>query len=161
MKASNAPIAIATLLASALLLAACGKGQDQQPAPGAAPAADAGPAAQPSAPAAPAADAAAAPITKDSPIWFEPASISACPGTAPVVGVVHWNASRFPNVTTVQLTMPAGEGKPDGMFTVSANVGQKETGPWLAAGTEFVLRDNASGTELARAKMPAEPCAQQ
>ena len=96
-------------------------------------------------------------ITKDSPIWFEPESLSTCPGAAPTTGVVHWNASSFPGVVTVQLTMPA-EGKPDGMFTIAGTVGQKETGPWLAAGTEFVLRDNANGAELARAKMPGAPC---
>lgn len=157
MKAS---IGFATLAASAMLLAGCGKGQEQ-------PAAEAGTqaAATPAAAAAPSqaapAATAEATITKDSPIWFEPESISTCPGTPAVTGVVHWNAAGFPNVTTVQLTMPAGEGKPDGMFTVSANVGQKETGPWLEAGTEFVLRDNATGAELARAKVPGEPCAQQ
>lgn len=154
MKAS---IAFATLAASALFLSACGKGQDQAPPVEAQPAPAA--AAQPAAPNA--AEVAQAPITKGSPIWFEPESVSACPGTPGVTGVVHWNASSFPNVTTVQVTMPAGEGKPDGMFAVSANVGQKETGPWLEAGTEFVLRDNANGAELARAKMPGEPCAQQ
>jgi hypothetical protein len=154
MKAS---IAFATLAASAILLSACGKGQE--PAAPADTQAAAAAAATPTAAApAPAADA---PITKNSAIWFEPESISTCPGTPAVTGVVHWNASSFPNVTTVQLTMPAGEGKPEGMFTVSANVGQKDTGPWLEAGTEFVLRDNATGAELARAKVPGEPCAQQ
>lgn len=150
-------VALAILATSALLLSACGKGQEA-----------AGPAATPSAPAAqapaePAAPAVAAqaPITRDSPIWFEPESVSTCPGAPAVTGVVHWNASSFPNVTTVQVTMPAGEGKPEGMFAVSANVGQKETGAWLEAGTEFVLRDNANGAELARAKMPGAPCTQQ
>ena len=154
MKAS---IAFATLAASAILLSACGKGPDQAAPAGAQPAPVAGVPAQP---AAPAPAAAQGPITQDSPIWFEPASVSTCDGTPAVTGVVHWNASSFPNVTTVQVTMPAGEGKPDGMFAVSANVGQKETGPWLEAGTEFVLRDNANGAELARAKMPGTPCAQ-
>ena len=154
MKAS---IAFATLAASVLLLSACGKGQDQATSTGtqAAPTA-----VEPAQPAAAPAQPAQPPITKDSPIWFEPESVSLCPGTAPVVGVVHWNASTFPNVTTVQVTMPTTEGKPDGMFAVSANIGQKETGPWLAAGTEFVLRDNANGAELARAKVPGEPCQQ-
>ena len=150
---------IAFAVLAVALLSACGKAPEQAAADAGqppAPAADAPGVAQPAAPA----DAAAAPITRDSPIWFEPASVSACPGTA-VTGVVHWNASAFPNVTTVQVTMPAGEGKPDGMFAVSANVGQKETGPWLEAGTEFVLRDNANGAELARAKMPGEPCPRQ
>lgn len=159
MKAS---IALATLAASAMFLSACNKAPEQPaPADAAAPVATA-PATGPVQPAGTAAPATAdAPITKDSPIWFEPESISTCPGTPAVTGVVHWNASSFPNVTTVQLTMPAGDGKPEGMFTVSANVGQKETGPWLEAGTEFVLRDNATGAELARAKVPGEPCAQQ
>jgi hypothetical protein len=150
-------IAIAILATSALLLSACGKGQEAAK-PAATPSA---PAAQVPAEAAAPAVAAQAPITKDSPIWFEPESVSTCPGAPAVTGVVHWNASSFPNVTTVQVTMPAGEGKPEGMFAVSANVGQKETGAWLEAGTEFVLRDNANGTELARAKMPGAPCAQQ
>jgi hypothetical protein len=154
----KAPIAFATLLASALLLSSCGKGQEQAPAGEATPAPAADAAAKAAAPAP--VEVAQAPITKDSPIWFEPESVSTCEGTPAVTGVVHWNASSFPNVTTVQVTMPAGEGKPDGMFAVSANVGQKETGPWLEAGTEFVLRDNANGAELARAKMPGAPCAQ-
>lgn len=155
------PIAVLVVTAICASIAAC-SGNGNGAATGAEPAAAAATAeATPAAPATPApgpAQAAEPVITKDSPIWFEPASVSTCPGTAPVVGVVHWNASAFTDVTTVQVTMPAGEGKADGMFAVSANVGQKETGPWLAAGTEFVLRDNANGAELARAKMPGAPC---
>lgn len=156
MKHSIAVLVVTAVCAS---IAACsgnggGTAADAgSPATAAAPAAEAAPATPP-----PAQVAAEPEITRDSPIWFEPSSVSTCPGTAPVVGVVHWNASTFTTVTTVQVTMPAGEGKPDGMFAVAANIGQKETGPWLAAGTEFVLRDNANGKELARAKMPGAPC---
>ena len=41
---------------------------------------------------------------------------------------------------------------------MSGAVGQKETGPWLIAGSQVVLRDNATGKELARASMPGVPC---
>lgn len=147
-------LSILVILAGCASIAACGRTGDDQAA---GPVADH---AQPTAQAAQAAPPVEAPITRDSPIWFEPESVSTCEGAAPLAGIVHWNASSFPGVTTVQVTMPAGEGKPDGMFAVSANVGQKETGPWLAAGTEFVLRDNANGVELARAKMPGAACVQ-
>lgn len=155
MKHSIAVLVVTAVCAS---IAACsgnggGTAADAGSPAAVAPAAEAAPATPP-----PAQVAAEPEITRDSPIWFEPSSVSTCPGTAPVVGVVHWNASTFTTVTTVQVTMPAGEGKPDGMFAVAANIGQKETGPWLAAGTEFVLRDNADGKELARAKMPGAPC---
>ena len=100
-------------------------------------------------------DAGAAPITEDSPIWFEPASVEDCVKSAS--GVIHWNASSFPDVKVVKVALPGKDGA-EGVFAVSGSVGQKETGPWLIAGSEVILRDNATGKELARAKMPGVPC---
>jgi hypothetical protein len=96
-------------------------------------------------------------ITKDSPIWFEPEAISEC--AKDEKAMVHWNAGGFPGVVTVKVAIVT---KPDEetVFAVTGVVNQKETGPWIRGGTEFVLRDNANGTELARAKVPSIPCQQ-
>ena len=157
------PLILALSLACSVLVAGCSQdgtepaltdGTTQEaatPAPAdAAPATDAA-----TGPVAAATDATQAPLTEDSPIWFEPASVEDCVKSAS--GVIHWNASAFPEVKVVKVALPAKDGT-EGVFAVSGAVGQKETGPWLIAGSQVVLRDNATGKELARASMPGVPC---
>ena len=94
-------------------------------------------------------------ISKDSPIWFEPEAISECAKAE--VAKVHWNAAGFPGVTTVEVLIANADGK-EILFAATGVVNEKETGPWARGGTEFILRDKANSTELARAKIPSLPC---
>ena len=138
------------LLAIAAGLSAC----DRQANAPAAPAATAPAVAD--APPAPAPVPAEAVITQDSPIWFEPASVSEC--SKGDVVTVHWNASGFPGVATVEISVAGKEGA-DTLFATTGVIQQKDTGPWALAGTEFVMRDAATHTELQRTKVPSAPCA--
>lgn len=143
------PIAWAAAVAATCLLAACEapKGAAEMKAEATANEASAANAAS--------AVAADAPVTRESPIWFEPEAVSSC--AKDFVGTVHWNASSFPGVQTAQLTLPGADGV-EGVFALSANVGEKETGPWMRGGMEVVLRDGETKRELHRARLPSLPC---
>lgn len=140
---------LALLIALAALLSAC----DRQAAAPATPAAEPAPVAD--APPPPAPVAAEPVITQDSPIWFEPVAISDC--SKGEVLTVHWNASGFPGVKTVEVSVSGKEGA-ETLFATTGVVQQKDTGPWALAGTEFVLRDAATKAELQRTKVPGAPC---
>ena len=104
------------------------------------------------------ADPVAAPtpvLAEGSPIWFEPDRIDDC--AKGVAGVIHWDASSFPGVPVVKVVLPAEDGS-ESVFAVAGAVGEKETGPWLVAGSEVILRDTATDEELARARMPGAAC---
>ena len=135
-------------LAIGLALSACNRQPD-------APAA-AAPAASLDAPPAPAPVPVEATITQDSPIWFEPATVSEC--SKGDVVTVHWDGSRFPGVATVEVSVAGKEGA-DTLFAITGVANQKQTGPWALAGTEFVMRDAATKAELQRTKVPGAPCA--
>jgi hypothetical protein len=94
-------------------------------------------------------------ISKDSPIWFEPEAISECAKAE--TAKVHWNAAGFPGVTTVEVLIADSDGK-EILFAATGVINEKQTGPWARGGTEFILRDKATSTELARAKIPSLPC---
>lgn len=147
----NQRIVLAFPLAVALLLAACNRQAEAPPA--AAPAAAPAPVAD--APPPPAPVVAAPEITPDSPIWFEPGSISEC--SKGEVLTVHWNAAGFPGVKTVEVSVAGKEGA-EILFATAGVVQQKDTGTWALAGTEFVLRDAATKAELQRTKVPGAPC---
>ena len=121
------------------------------------------------APAPPATEASAAPtpaasvvaavpasVPADSPIQFEPASLSDC-GSGEVV-MVRWDASRYPGVSSVKVLVNNGEGG-ENLFAATGVTDQKETGVWTRAGSEFILRNNDNDAELARVKVPGTPCA--
>lgn len=137
----------AGLVFALLVLAAC---SDKAPAPSASPAGDA-PAASAST-----AAAAVASVPADSPIQFEPASLSDC-GTGDVVKV-RWDASRYPGVSSVKVLVNNGEGG-ENLFAATGVTDEKETGAWARAGSEFILRNNDNDAELARVKVPGTPCA--
>lgn len=141
------PLFLALAITTTCLVAACNKPASE---------ADAAKTAAIKAPSEPAA-AARQVVTRDSPIWFEPERVSSC--AKDTVGTLHWNASSFPGVQTVQVTMPGTDGK-EGLFALSGTIGQKETGPWMIGGMEVVLRDGAGGRELARARVPSLPCSE-
>ena len=104
------------------------------------------PAAQPGA--TPAADG------NGSTIWFEPAALSNCAKHEKVA--VHWDASKVPGVTTIEIH-PVNGGK-EALFARTRATGKKMTGPWMRAGSTMILRNEADGSEIGRATMAGLPC---
>ena len=140
------------LLVSIALVAACGK----QPATPADTESTADASASASSEIPPPAPVEAEPtLGPDSPIWFEPQALSEC-GKGEVV-TVHWNAGRFPGVRTVEVSVSGKDGV-ETLFAATGVENQKQTGPWALAGTEFILRDQATKKELQRTRVPAAPC---
>lgn len=147
------------LMASIALATACGEQPTAPAATSAPPAASA--TAEASAPAAseipaPAPVVAEPTLGPDSPIWFEPQALSEC-GKGEIV-TVHWNAGGFPGVRTVEVSVSGKDGA-EMLFAATGVENQKQTGPWALAGTEFILRDQATKKELQRARIPSAPCA--
>ncbi|HVI57330.1 MAG TPA: hypothetical protein VM619_00445 [Luteimonas sp.] len=124
------------ILASAVLLAsACGGKQESQDTSPERPEAAAGP----------------------TGLWFEPKALSSCETKTLVK--VHWNVAAMEGVKAVNVftVRPGGE---EAMFARRARpAGMKRTGHWIRAGREFVVRDPARGTSLARAAVGTLPCA--
>lgn len=136
------------LLTATAIIAGCGKQPASETSTAAAPAASEIP---------PPAPVVAEPvITQDSPIWFEPERVSDC--SKGEVLTVHWNASSFPGVSVVEISV-AGKDGAEALFASTGVINQKQTGPWALAGTEFVLRDQATKQELQRTRVPSTPCA--
>lgn len=104
----------------------------------------------------------AAPATDPAPaaartgLWFEPAALSAC-GSSKDVVTVHWDASIYPGVTSVEIVALESDGS-EGMFAAAGGQGSKETGPWMGAGKTMVMRNAADKTELARATVVPIAC---
>jgi hypothetical protein len=104
----------------------------------------------------PATTTAAAPKAEHGALWFEPAALSAC-GAGKDVATVSWDATGFPGVTAIKV-IALEKGGLEGNFAAAGNTGSKQSGPWMHAGTTMVLRDAATGKELARAVMGSVPC---
>ena len=144
------------LLALAVALAGC---KPSAPDTAAAPAADTVPA---QAVAAVDAALATSPVPAPGPaaartgLWFEPAALSAC-GSSKDVVTVHWDASIYPGVTSVEIVALESDGS-EGMFAAAGGQGSKETGPWMGAGKTMVMRNAADKTELARATVAPIAC---
>lgn len=136
------------LLLSLFGLTACGPGSgstDQAPAPAVSPSTTtAAPAATPEPPAKPM-----------GAIWFEPAALSAC--GKPEKVVVHWDARAFPDVKAVDIMGVKKDGT-EALFLAAGRRGERETGAWMRGGSEMILRNKASGDELARAQIERLPC---
>ncbi len=66
------------------------------------------------------------------------------------VATVEWDA-RSADVKTIKVFVLGDQGET--LFTEQGAVGTARTGPWTKPGTQFVLRDGATGTELARLKV--------
>lgn len=139
------------LLIAATVLLATACEQQAEPAPTAA----APPVPASIAPVPATAPVAALPSAENSPIWFVPASVSEC--AQGETAVVHWNASKFPGVTVVKVSMVLADGS-ESLFATTTAENSKETGPWARGGLEVVLRDDATNDELARVKIPGTPC---
>ncbi len=88
-------------------------------------------------------------------IWFEPATLSTC--ARPQAIVVHWDASSFEGIKSVELVAVNPAGK-QVVFASAGRVGSRESGAWMRAGSRMILRDKASGTQLAEAIVGSEPC---
>lgn len=138
-------VALATTL---LLVTACGPGSGTG-TPAATPASEASASAQP-----PQAAASVEPA-KTSGIWFEPAGLSAC--ARPDKVMVHWNASSFEGVKAVDIIAVGKTGK-EVLFLSAGRSGSRESGVWMRAGSQMILRNKADGTELSRATVEAIPC---
>jgi hypothetical protein len=71
------------------------------------------------------------------------------PGAKGVVGEVAWNASGS-GIETVGIYAVNPQGRENLCFS-GGPVGQGKTGPWLRPGSEFRLKDTATGETVARA----------
>lgn len=95
-------------------------------------------------------------IEKKAGIWFEPEALSACEKAGKVM--VHWDISAQTEVKVVNVMTIRPNGK-EGMFAPHARpAGMKETGTWMQAGRQLVVRSAADGSELARASLGSFPC---
>jgi hypothetical protein len=143
----------ACLLLLATLLSACGN-KDDAAAPVAAE-----PAATPVTPvAAPVQPAEVVPAPTAAKLWFEPAGLSACTKKADKV-VVYWDASEVPGIKKVEVKLPGAAGT-ERLFVRGDLTGSRETGMWMVAGREVILRNAAGGAEIARAAIGSIPCNQ-
>lgn len=142
----------ACLLAGCLItfVAACDRDAGPSPAP-----------ATPSTTAAPAVSSTAAAPVAAAPaplLWFEPAAVRVC-DKDPVKVLVHWNARSVQGIKSVEVRA-LGPGGKEVLFVHGGPLGQRETGEWMTAGRQMLLRDHADGRELGRAKLEALPCEQ-
>ena len=133
-------------LASTLLVAC----NNPAPPPAAAPA----PTAAAPAPTTPV--AAPAPVALANPIWFEPAGLRVCDKTPQAV-TVFWDARGVQSKGAIELKVVGAKGK-ESSFAVVGRVGKKDTGAWMVPGSAIVMRSQADGTELARARIKPIAC---
>lgn len=129
------------------LLSACGPGSDNAEH---AQTAAVVPAATPAATA-----PAAAPAKPAGPIWFDPSERSSC--GRPSVVTVHWDVRNVPDVKEVNVMTIRKDGT-EALFFAGGRKGAKESGPWMRAGSEMVLRARTGGAELGRVKLGSLPC---
>lgn len=107
------------------------------------------------APSAPSA-AESASAEKKSGLWFVPDALSACEKAGKVM--VHWDISAQDGVKVVNIMTIRPNGQ-EGMFAPRARpVGMKETGTWMQAGRQLVVRSAVDGSELARGSLGSLPC---
>lgn len=97
-----------------------------------------------------------APAAATKMLWFAPNALPAC-GPATQVVRVNWDLSSKPEVASVEIRV-VENGAPEGLFARTSPVGNKDTGPWMHAGSTMLVRDAATGAELARATMGSIPC---
>jgi hypothetical protein len=91
-------------------------------------------------------------------LWFEPASLESCDTRSLVK--VYWNvtASKRTKAVNVFTLRPGGE---EAVFAGRAKPeGMRRTGHWIRAGRVFVVREAASGADLARGAVGTTPCTQ-
>lgn len=88
-------------------------------------------------------------------LWFEPAALSACKEAATVL--VHWDASSLPGVGKVEVRTIRPNGK-EGLFASAGPIGSKQTGPWMSAGRQLILRNGKDGSIIGRATLNGLPC---
>jgi hypothetical protein len=134
---------IVIVLSAALLLAAC-----QQEAPTPAPQAATG---QPAAPASANTIAAVAnPL-----LSITPANMNACDPA--VAGTVKWDVrSAHPESATVSIY--AGTGPAAKLFVTGGASGEAQTGPWVRPGSQFQLKDQATGKDLGQITVGGPKC---
>jgi hypothetical protein len=140
---------VAAPLVALLLVTGCGPGSGTSTPTAAAPAGG------PSAPGQSQGPAASVEPAKTSGIWFEPAALSKC--ARPDKVMVHWDASSFNGVRAVDIIAVGKTGK-EVLFLSAGRSGSRESGVWMSAGSQMILRNKADGTELARATVESIPC---
>lgn len=130
------------------ILSACGPGSDTGSAP-TAPEVATAPAVAPSP------ESAAATPAPTTGIWLDPAALSAC--ARPVKVSVHWDASSFAGVKTVDIIVVNKAGK-EALFLSAGRAGSRDTGEWMRAGSKVILRNHGDSAELANATVDSIPC---
>lgn len=86
--------------------------------------------------------------------------ITASPGAAgcdtPIEAKIAWNVASKPGVQEVEVFV--GDGADAKLFAAGGASGEAATGPWVIAGTTFVVRNKADGTELDRLVIAGPSC---
>jgi hypothetical protein len=90
------------------------------------------------------------------PLWFEPAGLRTCDKTPQAV-TVFWDARGLPSKGAIELKVVGAKGK-ESSFAVVGRVGKKDTGAWMVPGSAIVMRSQADGSELARARIKPLAC---
>lgn len=81
-------------------------------------------------------------------------SVPSC--TTPVVLSITWNVAG--KVSTESVKLYAGDGDNAKLFASGGAEGNAETGPWVAPGGLFVLRNGQDESELDRMTIPGPAC---
>lgn len=135
------PISLISLLIMLMTVVACDPGTDAGPPDSA----------QPEAQTATEAET----IAEQRLFWFEPAALSAC--GKPTKVVINWDTTSLAGIGAVEIIAIGAKGK-ERAFLVGGRSGSRETGEWMQAGSQMILRNKADGTELARARVGSIPC---
>ncbi len=88
-------------------------------------------------------------------IWFEPSALSAC--GRPEKLTVYWDARSYQGVKTIDIYVVNME-KTERLFLSAGRAGSRESGAWMRVGSKMIMRDKATGAELAHATVGNIPC---
>lgn len=71
--------------------------------------------------------------------------------------MVHWDARPFEGVKTVDIVAVNGASK-EVLFLSAGRTDNRESGQWMRAGSQMIMRNKIDGTEVARATVDSTPC---
>jgi hypothetical protein len=89
-------------------------------------------------------------------VWFEPATLENCTPPVSAVTTINWDASAS-GVGEVDVRLVGSDGI-ETLFATGKPVGSEQSGDWMFPNSIVVLRDNATGVELARGIVGSRPC---
>ncbi len=88
-------------------------------------------------------------------LTVDPAQMRTCDKNAPVT--LKWDATAMPGVKGIEIWM-ANANKEPKLFGKGPAKGEKQTGAWVRAGAQFILKNQADGAEIAHAEVTGQRC---